>query len=200
MPKSDGFRPWIEEDIAAFEAGYPVGSKQHLALALLLETGLRCSDVVRVGRTNIREGAVRIVQQKNGIQVANPVTAKLAEAINAGAPADHLVFLISERGAPFTAKGFGKWFSAQCRRIGLVGLSPHGVRKFKATLMASRGATAHGLMAFFGWSSIKEAERYTRKFDRERLARSAVARTAKGVESHGSEVANVTANFPKGRQ
>src|SRR5262245_6219987 len=108
MPKSDGFRPWTEADIAAFEAAYPVGSKPRLALTLLLETGLRCADVVRVGRTNIREGAVRIVQQKNGIPVANPVTAKLAEAINAGAPADHLVFLISERAAPFTAKSFGK--------------------------------------------------------------------------------------------
>jgi len=177
LPRSDGFRPWIEGDIAAFEAAYPVGSKPHLALALLLETGLRCADVVRVGRANIRDGVLRIVQQKNGIPVANPVTAKLAEAINAAAPADHLVFLLSERGAPFTAKGFGKWFSAQCRRIGLTGLSPHGVRKFKATLMASRGATAHGLMAFFGWASIKEAERYTRKFDRERLARDTEART-----------------------
>src|SRR5262249_7092805 len=69
QPKSDGFRPWSEEGIAAFEAAYPVGSKPHLALALLLETGLRCADVVRVGRPNIREGVLRIVQQKNGIQV-----------------------------------------------------------------------------------------------------------------------------------
>jgi hypothetical protein len=43
--------------------------------------------------------------------------------------------------------------------------------------MAEGGATAHELMAFFGWASIKEAERYTRKVDRERLARNAVART-----------------------
>jgi integrase len=125
--------------------------------ALLIETGLRCVDVVRVGRHNIREGVLRIVQQKNGIPIANPVTAKLAEAINAAAPADHLVFLLSERGAAFTAKGFGKWFSAQCDRIGLHRLSPHGVRKLAATRMAEGGATAHEL--------------------RERLARNAVARS-----------------------
>jgi integrase len=177
LPKSDGFKIWTEEDIAAFEAAYPVGSKPRLALALLLETGLRCADVVRVGRHNVRDGVLRIVQQKNGIPIANPVTAKLAEAINAAAPADHLVFLLNERGAAFTARAFGKWFSAQCDRIGLDRLSPHGVRKLAATRMAERGATAHELMAFFGWASIKEAERYTRRVDRERLARNAVERT-----------------------
>ena len=110
------------------------------------------------------------------------MTATLAEAINTAAPADHLVFLLNERGAPVTAKGFGKWLSAQCDRIGLNGLSPHGVRKLAATRMADRQATAHELMAFFGWASIKEAEHYTRKADRERLARSAVARTEQQPE------------------
>src|SRR5512133_1605446 len=38
MPKSDGFPTWSEEDIVAFEAAYPIGSKPHLALALLLGT------------------------------------------------------------------------------------------------------------------------------------------------------------------
>ena len=43
MPKSDGFRSWSEDDIAAFEAVYPVGSKAQFALALLLNPALRCS-------------------------------------------------------------------------------------------------------------------------------------------------------------
>src|SRR5262245_17379687 len=38
MPKTDGFRTWTEEDITAFEAVYPVGTKERLALALLLNT------------------------------------------------------------------------------------------------------------------------------------------------------------------
>jgi integrase len=177
LPKTEGFRTWTEDDIITFEAAYPVGTKSRLALALLLETGLRCADVVRVGRGHVRDGVMRIIQQKNGIAVAIPITAELAEAINAGAPGAHVVFLVNEHGKAFTAKGFGKWFSAQCDRVGLTGLSPHGVRKLAATRMAERRATAHELMAFFGWASIKEAERYTRKADREQLARSAVERT-----------------------
>lgn len=177
VPKTDGFRTWTEDDVATFEAAYPVGSKPRLALTLLLETGLRCADVVRIGRSHARDCVVRIAQQKNNIPIANPVTATLAEAINAAAPSEHMVFLVNERGRAFTAKGFGKWFSAQCDRIGLKRLSPHGVRKLAATRKANAGATAHELMAFFGWASLKEAERYTRKVDREKLARNAMART-----------------------
>jgi len=35
---------------------------------------------------------------------------------------------------------------------------------------AERGATAHKLMAIFGWRTIKQAEAYTRAADRKRLA------------------------------
>src|SRR5262245_29431310 len=56
VPKSDGFRTWTEEDIAAFEAAYPIGTKPRLALALLLNTALRCADVVKVGRGHVRNG------------------------------------------------------------------------------------------------------------------------------------------------
>ena len=174
LPKTDGFRTWTGDDIAAFEAAYPVGTKPRLALALLLETGLRCADAVKIGRGHVRDGVVRITQQKNGIAVANPITTELAEAINTTAPSAHVVFLVNEHGKGFTAKGFGKWFSAQCDRVGLSGLSPHGVRKFAATRMANNGATASELMACFGWGSIKEAERYTRTANREQLARDAV--------------------------
>src|SRR5262245_26857364 len=48
MPKSEGFRTWTEEDITLFEAAYPIGTKERLALVLLRNTALRCADVVRV--------------------------------------------------------------------------------------------------------------------------------------------------------
>jgi hypothetical protein len=53
LPKSDGIPTWTEEAIARFEAAYPIGTKQRLALALLLGTAARRSDVVRLGRGNI---------------------------------------------------------------------------------------------------------------------------------------------------
>src|SRR5262249_23012803 len=48
--KAVGFHTWTEDEIAAFEAHHLIGSKARLALALLLYTAQRRSDVVKMGR------------------------------------------------------------------------------------------------------------------------------------------------------
>jgi len=52
--------------------------------------------------------------------------------------------------------------------------SAHGLRKAAATSFAEAGATAYQLMAWFGWKSLKKAERYTRAADQKKLAASVV--------------------------
>src|SRR6478752_6412780 len=180
LPKSDGYRTWTEDDIAAVEAAYPIGSKPRLALALLLGTALRCADVVRVGRGNVRNGTITITQQKTKTTLVIPVTAALAEAINA-TPTDAMVFLLNEHGKAFTAKGFGKWFTAQCQRVGLTGLSPHGLRKAACRRLAEAGCSANEIASISGHASLREVERYTRAADQARMARNAIARTTATV-------------------
>ena len=178
LPKSDGYRTWDEDAIAVFEAAYPLGTKPRLALALLLGTAARCSDVVRLGRGNVRGGTLQMTQQKTGVGLTIPITAALAEAINAAAPSEAMVFLVNELGRAFTAKGFGKWFTGQCQRIGLTGLSPHGLRKAACRRLAEAGCSANEIAAISGHASLREVERYTRAADQARMARNAVARTA----------------------
>ena len=61
------------------------------------------------------------------------------------------------------------WITCWVRRGLSVGLSPasplsaHGLRKAGATIAADNGATSHQLMAIFGWTTIKQAEIYTKK-------------------------------------
>jgi integrase len=176
MPKSDGYRTWTEEDIARFEAAYPIGTKPRLALALLLGTAARRADVVRLGRQNVRGGLVHMTQQKTGKQMAIPVTTELAEAINAAAPTDHLVFLVNEHGKAFTAEVFTKWFVRQCERAGLTGLSPHGLRKASCRRLAEAGCSAHEIAAISGHASLAEVQRYTKAADQTRMARNAMDR------------------------
>jgi hypothetical protein len=45
-PKTRGFHSWTDEEIAQFEARHPLGSRQRLALGLMLYTGQRRSDAV----------------------------------------------------------------------------------------------------------------------------------------------------------
>jgi hypothetical protein len=65
-----GFHTWTESKIAMFEARHPIGSKARLALALLLYTAQRRSDV---GCQHIRDGVVHVRQQKTGATLAIPL-------------------------------------------------------------------------------------------------------------------------------
>src|SRR5262249_38413605 len=62
--KSDGFHTWTHDEIEQFEAYHPIGSKPRLALALLLYTIQRRSDVVKMGRQHIRDGVLLVTQSK----------------------------------------------------------------------------------------------------------------------------------------
>ena len=87
-----------------------------------------------------------------------------------GSPEFHR-YLVTEYGAAFTPPGFGGWFREQCDKAGLKHCSAHGLRKAGASIAAENGASAHQLMAIFGWLTLKEAERYTQAARRRRMAR-----------------------------
>src|SRR5262249_10139587 len=158
----------------------PIGSKPRLAIELLLGTALRCEDVVKVGRGHVRNGTLTVpVTQKTKAPVIVPVTAELAAAIDAAAPADHMLYLLNEHGRPFTAKTFGKWFSKACKRAGVTGVSAHGLRKAAARRLAEAGCTAPEIAAITGHRSLREVQRYIDAADRVKLARNAVAKIGK---------------------
>ena len=52
-PKSDGFPPWSEEDVAAYEAHWLIGTRERVWLDVILYTGLRRGDAVRFGRQHV---------------------------------------------------------------------------------------------------------------------------------------------------
>jgi len=177
QPKTGGHPTWSEENIAAFRAAYPIGTKPRLAMELLLGTALRCADVVKLGRGHIRNGTLTMpVTQKTKVPLVIPVSAEMAEAINAAAPSEHVTFLINERGRSFGPKKFGEWFSEQCRRAGLNGVSAHGLRKGASRRLAEAGCTAPEIAAITGHKSLAEVQRYIAEADRARLARNATVK------------------------
>jgi integrase len=87
-----------------------------------------------------------------------------------------MVFLINEQGRAFTPERFSKWFVEQCKRIGLTGLSPHGLRKASCRRLAEAGCSANEIASISGHASLAEVTRYTRAADQTRMARNAVER------------------------
>lgn len=168
-----GFHTWTPEEVLQFETHHPIGSKARLAMALLLYTGVRRSDVVTLGRQMVRDGWLHLIEAKgrdrNPKQRAIPILPELAAIIEA-TPSGHMTYLVTEFGKPFTAAGFGNKFRDWCNQAGLPHCSAHGLRKAGATLAADNGATEHQLMAIYGWASPKQAALYTRRANRRKLA------------------------------
>jgi integrase len=167
---------WTEQEIAQFEASYPVGSRERLALALMLYTGQRISDAVRMGPQHIKDGILHIVQEKTGAELDIPVHPKLGEIINAS-KSGHLAFLITQYGMPFTAKGGVQYFEKICQDAGLPDYCrSHGLRKAAARRLAEAGCSPHEIMSITGHKTLREVERYTRAVDRKKQARTAQAK------------------------
>jgi hypothetical protein len=179
--KSSGFHTWTEEEIAQYKTRHTSGTKARLALELLLQTGHARSDVVRMGRQHIKGGKLSMRRQKTKVQFDIPVLRSLEAELDLHPRSEQLTFLTTESGKPFTAAGFGNWFADRCREAGVPGRA-HGLRKASAIRHALNGATAFELMAWHGWTTISEAQRYVEQANRIRLAESAGARLTSGTD------------------
>lgn len=169
---SEGYHDWSEQEIAQFMARHPPGTKAHLALMLMLCTGQRKSDAVRMGWGDVANGMIRVRQQKTGTPLMIPILPELKAAL-ADLPKDAPAFLLTEYGRPYSAAGFGNWVRDRCDEAGLPNCSSHGLRKACARRLAEAGCTHHEIKAITGHKTDAEVRRYTAKADQVLLAYSA---------------------------
>jgi integrase len=181
--KSAGIYTWTEADIATYESRHHIGTRPRLALALLLYTAQRRGDVIRMGRQHIRTDALHVTQQKTGAELLIPVHLALA-AIIAATPSQHLTFLTTAAGKPFTAAGFGNIW---CREAGLPEeCSAHGLRKPACRRLAEAGASANVIASISGHKTLREVERYTKAADQARMARAGIEMMTAGTPAKGT--------------
>jgi integrase len=187
--KTDGHHSWTDSAIVQFESVHPVGSRERLALGLLLYTGQRRSDVIHMGRQHLRNGLLEVKQRKTGVELTIPVHPEL-QAIIDQTPANNMTFLITRWGKPFTGTPFSNWFGEACAQAGLHHCSAHGLRKAAATRLAEAGCTAHEIAAITGHASLREVERYTKAADQKRLAAAAIDKVSAKSEQKLSNLAD----------
>lgn len=171
--KVTGFLPWSDEDMAAFEKHWPSGSRERLAYALLRYTGIRRSDAVKAGRQHVRNGRLYVTQTKTETDISIQILPELQAEIDAAGPG--MTFLVTQYGAPFTPAGFTQWFRERAEMAGLVGKTPHGLRKALARHVAEGGASDRGIAAVLGQQSTSEVGTYTKSADQRILADAAMA-------------------------
>jgi integrase len=182
--KTTGFKTWSEGHIARFEAAHPIGSRARLAFALLLYTGQRRGDVVKLGPQHIHRGVLTIDQGKTeGGEEAHleiPMHPKLRETIEATPTVGVKTFLVTQFGKPFTSNGFGNYFRELCDAAECPDVAAHGLRKAAARRLAEIGCSPHQIASITGHASLAEIQRYTEAADRKRMGREAMAKLIEG--------------------
>jgi integrase len=176
-PTTPGFHSWSEDEIARFEAVHEIGSPARLAMGVLLYTAQRRGDVLRMGPQQVRNGMITVRAQKTsrttGKVLLIPIHPALAELL-AATPTEHLTFLTTKNGAPFTAAGFGNKFREWCDEAGLSHCTAHGLRKAQCRRLAEAGCSEHEIAAISGHESLSEIRTYTRAAAQARMAQAAM--------------------------
>jgi integrase len=170
---SRGFIPWTEDEITKFENHWPSGTRERLALALLLYTGQRRSDVVGMGLHHVEDGRISVRQLKTDARLKIRLHPALRIEL---AGRDGVAFLLTQYGVPFSAPGFTDWFVGRAVQAGLENRTPHGLRKAAGRRLAEAGCSAKEIAAVLGHTTLSEVERYTRDADQGRLSDAAFDR------------------------
>jgi integrase len=192
--KAGSIHDWTEEEIAQYQARWPVGTMARLALAAPLYTAQRLSDVWRMGTQDIHHTATGfklfVRQQKTGKELWLPILPQFAEVIAATIPGcEHLIersgnvvmlprrFLLNDWGRPFaSADALSNKFRDWCNAADLRHCSMHGLRSGACRRLAEAGCTAPEVAAMSGHISLPMVQHYIRGADQKRLAEQAAAK------------------------
>ncbi len=175
-PKSDGFHCWSELEIEEYQAHWPLGTKQRLAIELILWTGKRRSDAIKLGLQNHRDGLMWGRDKKTNKEWWLPIAPQLADAIASMPKNDHIYYLVTERGRPYSAAFFGNMFREWCDAAGLPHCTAHGLRKAISRRMAELDINNAGGKSVTLHSRDDEYAIYTAAANQKRLAVNAIKR------------------------
>jgi enterobacteria phage integrase len=174
-PKGNEIRAWTDAELAAFERRWPIGTKQRVAYALMLNMGTARVDTHALTWHQVDTDA-KYTRHKTNVPVEMDVAEDLRKALEA-IPRKHITVINSNHGKPYTVDSFSGFMRDAIRAAGLpLDCQPHGLRKTLGRLMADAECTAHEIMAALGHTTLAEAERYTREADRRRGGKRAVAK------------------------
>lgn len=168
IPESKGSATWEDEHVEAYRKRWPSGTRERMALELLVNTaGRGGSDVVRLGRQNVKGGFLRFRASKNKAEVEVPILAPLRAEI-AAMPAGQLLFIPTKSGGQMGGGGksgnstWTDFFKKACAAAGIpAGHTAHGLRKYTAVALTYAGCSDQEILAVLGDTDAKMLRTYT---------------------------------------
>jgi integrase len=173
--KTGSRHSWTDAEMESFEARWPLGTRERLAYALLLFTGQRGGDVVRMKRSDVSRGAIKVIQDKHGADLEIELHPEVLAALKAY-PAKGLTLIGDENGRHIKRATLTNMMRVAIAEAGLPDrCKAHGLRKAIMRRLAERGASAKVMASISGHKTLKEVERYSAAADQAGLARAAMA-------------------------
>jgi integrase len=161
--------PWPE---AVLEAGLQSAhDRTRLAVHLLFFTGQRIGDVCRMRWSDVRDGSIKVIQQKTGKELWIPMLAELRGELDR-TPKRGLTILTNQDGNSMGPQVIRRELKAHGAAHGLE-VVPHGLRKNAVISLLEAGCSVYEVMAITGQSQNIVAQ-YAEGRNQRKLAGGAV--------------------------
>jgi integrase len=127
--------------------------------------GLRAAEVValRWDQISFDTGTLHVVRRKNGTAATHPLRGKELRGLRRlqrESPPSPFVF-VSERGSPFSTRGYRAMVSRLGRAAGLGEVSTHQLRHACGYKLANDGHDTRSIQSYLGHKQIQHTVRYT---------------------------------------
>ena len=173
LDTGEGYRPWEEDEIAAFRAAWPDPTRERVLFELMVNTGQRTVDIVAMQRGHIKDGEIAVRQRKTGARVWIPLSNDLAAVLDPWLKAHISMMLVpSERtGLKLTESGLRQIME---RAYDDAGLSDecvnHGLRYTAAVRLSELGCDWETIASITGHTTVTMVRKYLAKRRAARVA------------------------------
>ena len=168
LKTGEGYRPWEDHEIAAFRAKWAPDTLQRVAFEIMLNTGQRRGDVVRMARNQYRKGWVSLTQEKTGRKLEIPASQDLVAVLEPWLTAhEHLVILTNQnklKGKALTDRHFSTIMREAYTDAGLpTDCTSHGLRYTAATVLHELGCDWETISAVTGHETRQMVQKYSQQ-------------------------------------
>ncbi len=175
------YRAWTEPEAEIFEAACREGRVPTWALTAYLlgrYTSQRRGDILRLNWAAYDGRTIRLRQSKTGTPLVIPAHERLKAHLD-GLPRTGLLICLSPTGKAWDPRNFTRELREALDKLGMRGVSFHGLRHMAASALADAGASERQIMSVTGHSSPDSVSRYVRAASQERMAAIAIGKLPK---------------------